>query len=117
MDRRQLIEKLRRQPPHVFAMAGIGVHPRGKAARLLPQGFGALIMSARRAKMRRGQFVQDSLANAHARNDELPRVQHIRERGEKDRRHAHDFGAIASHAKTIHAALDVQPQDFPQHLP
>ena len=35
VKRRQLIEKLRRQPPHVFAMSRVGVHPRGKPARLL----------------------------------------------------------------------------------
>lgn len=36
VNRRQLIEKLRCQPPHMFTMTGVGVHSRGEAARLQP---------------------------------------------------------------------------------
>ena len=116
MDGRQLIEKLRRQPAHMFAMTGIGVHPSGKAAGLLAESLRALVVSARRTKMRRGQFVQHSFANANARDDELPRIQEFREGGEEHRRHAHDFGAIAPYTKSIYAPLDVKPEDLPEHL-
>ena len=100
----------------MFAMTSIGVHPSGKAAGLLPQSLCALVMGARRTKMRRGQFVQHSFANADARDDELPRIQDFGEGGEEHRRHAHDFGAIAPYTKSIHAPLDVKPEDLPKHL-
>ena len=61
--------------------------------------------------------MQHPLANAYTGNNQLPRVQQFRERREHDRSHAHDLGAIASHAKAIDAALRIEPQDLPQHLP
>src|SRR5438445_6204184 len=63
------------------------------------------------------QFMQHPLANAYTGNNQMPRVQQFRERREHDRSHAHDLGAIASHAKAIDAALRIEPQDLPQHLP
>src|SRR5438105_2863876 len=74
-------------------------------------------MSTRRTKMGCGQFMQHSLANAHPGNNHLPHVQQLCERNEQNRSHAHNLGAIASHSKTIHAAVHVEPQDLPEHLP
>src|SRR5207302_3826781 len=74
-------------------------------------------MSTRRTKMGSRQFMQYSFANAHPGNNHLPHVQQLREPDEQNRRYAHDLGAIASHSKTIHAAVHVEPQDLPEHLP
>src|SRR5437879_7377408 len=101
----------------MFAMADIGVHSRCKAARLLAQGLRPFVMSARRTKMGCRQFMQHSFTNAYTGNNQLPRVQQFLERREQDRGHAHNFGAIAPHAKTIHAAVHIEPQNLPEQLP
>ena len=68
VHRRELIEELRGQTPHLLAMRGVGVHARGEAARLLAQRFGAFVVRGGRSEMRGRQIVQDAFAHAHARH-------------------------------------------------
>jgi hypothetical protein len=69
VHRRKLIEQLRREAPHLFAVSGIGMQSRGEAASLLAQAFGPLIICRRWTEMRRGEIVQDAFADADRRHD------------------------------------------------
>ena len=63
VNRRKLVEQLRREPPHVFAMRRIGMHTQREPARLLAQSFGTLVMSGGRAEMSCSQIVQQAFAD------------------------------------------------------
>ena len=106
VHRCELVEELRRQAPHVFAMRCLRVHPRRKSACLLPQALGAFVMRGRRSEMRRRQIVQDTFANPHAGHHHLPRAQPFTERIEDHRRDADHLGAVAPHAQRFHPFFD-----------
>jgi hypothetical protein len=112
--RSELMEQLRGQTPHVFAMGGVGVHARGKPPRLLAQRFGPFIVRRSRAEVGRRQVMQNSLAHADTRDDEMACAQPFAHRDEHHCGHAHHLGTIAPHTEYLHALLDVEPQNFPE---